>query len=65
MFPDSGKSEVKTPILFSTDKALLNEFFNDLFIYRKVNKTQGTMLKRMKNQATALINYFDKKYDLE
>ncbi len=65
MFPDSGKSEVKTPILFSTDKALLNEFFNDLFIYRRVNKSQATMLKRLKNQATALIKYFDKKYDLE
>jgi len=65
MFPDSGKGEVKTPILFSTDKALLNEFFNDLFIYRKVNKSQATMLKRLKDKATTLVKYFDKKYDLD
>jgi hypothetical protein len=65
MFPDTGKGGVKTPVLFSTDKALLNEFFNDLFIYRRVNRTQGVMLKKLKTNATRLIKYFDKKYDLE
>jgi hypothetical protein len=65
MFPDTGKGSVKMPLLFSTDKALLNEFFNDLFIYRKVNRTQGGLLKKLKTHATRLIKYFDNKYGLE
>jgi hypothetical protein len=65
MFPDSGKVSVKLPILFSTDKALLNEFFNDLFIYRRVNISQSTMVKKLKNHATSLIRYFGKKYGTE
>ena len=64
MFPDSGRSDVKTPLLFSTDKALLNECFNDLLLYKRVNISQIRMVNNLKKQATSLIKYFDNKYDL-
>jgi hypothetical protein len=54
----------KTPVLFSSDKALLNEFFNDLELYRRVIKTQDNKIAGFKKRATDLIKHFDHKYNL-
>ena len=62
---DSVKSSKEVPLLFSNDKALLNEFFNDLVLYRRVNTSQTRILGNLKKRATRLIKYFEEKYDLE
>ena len=55
---------LKTPVLFSGDKALLNEFFNDLELYRRVIETQDNKIGRFKKHATELIKHFNNKYNL-
>jgi len=66
LFPDSGKnSDVRAPMLFSDDKAALNRYFNSLFTYRRVFKGHVTQIKKVKNRATGIIKYFEKKYDLK
>jgi hypothetical protein len=65
MNTDTVKNDIKTPLFFSNDKQLINEFFNDLLLYRKVNKTQISIIKARKAQASRLIKYFEGKYDIE
>jgi hypothetical protein len=60
---DSLKSSKEVPLLFSNDRASLNEFFNDLVLYKRVNTTQMNKLGNLKKQATRLIKYFEAKYD--
>jgi hypothetical protein len=61
--PDSIKTDVETPLLFSNDKASLNEFFNDLLLYKKANSSQMSLIKKLKKQAVNLIKYFDNEYN--
>jgi|SRR6185312_2916055 len=65
LFPDSGKSDVSIPVLFSGNKALLNRYFNNLFTYRRVFIGHITQIRKIKKQATGIIKYFEAKYDLE
>jgi hypothetical protein len=65
LLPDSLAINAQSPLLFSNDKALINEYFNDLFLYRRVIMTQSAQLGRMNKRATGLIRYFSNKYDLE
>ncbi|HEY4324769.1 MAG TPA: hypothetical protein VGN20_12310 [Mucilaginibacter sp.] len=55
----------KTPLLFSNDKALTNQFFNNLFFYNRVNNAQMSTLNKTKEHAVRLIRYFENKYDLK
>jgi hypothetical protein len=64
LFPDSIAGNVQSPLLFSNDKALINEYFNDLLLYRRVIMTQSVQLDRLSKRAVGLIVYFDNKYGL-
>ena len=64
LLPDSTGGNVKAPLLFSTDKALINEYFNDLLLYRRVIKNQIGTLGKLSKKATILIKYFEDKYGL-
>jgi len=65
LLSDSLKNDVEIPLLFSENKALLNEYFNDLLLYKRVNNSQMRMIYSLKKQAINLIKYFDNKYDQE
>ena len=67
LHPDSiaTNTQAPAPLLFSNDKALLNEYFNDLVLYKRVNENQVKMIGNLKRQATGVINYFNSKYNLE
>ncbi len=62
--PDSLAGNVHLPLLFSNDKALINEYFNDLSLYRRVIRTQISQLGKLSKRAVGLIKYFDNKYEL-
>jgi hypothetical protein len=62
---DSMGYSVQSPILFSNDKAMINEYFNDLLLYQRAIKTQMDALSRLSKKATGLSKYFENKYDLE
>jgi hypothetical protein len=64
LFSDSIAGNVQSPLLFSNDKALINEYFNDLLLYRRVIMTQSSQLGKLSKQAVRLIKYFDNKYEL-
>jgi len=64
LFPDSIAGNVRSPLLFSNDKALINEYFNDLLLYRRVIMTQTSQLGKLSKRAVGLIKYFDNKYNL-
>ncbi len=64
LFPDSIAGNVQSPLLFSNDKALINEYFNDLLLYRRAIMTQAAQLGRLSKRAEGLIKYFDNKYEL-
>ena len=63
--PDSGKSYEGVPVLFSHDKAALNKYFNNLFTYRRVFIGHIHQIRILKKKATAIIKYFEDKYDLK
>ncbi|MBS1501822.1 MAG: hypothetical protein JST32_07155 [Bacteroidetes bacterium] len=62
---NGATGNIPAPVLFSGDKAELNEFFNDLSIYRRVTVRQNEMLREFKTRSIMLIKYFDEKYHLE
>ena len=61
-YPDSQTS---TPLLVSTDKMMLNKYFNELFQYLRVIVAHRNWLKRFKTQSVALLNFFKNKYHLQ
>ena len=67
LHPDSiaTNTQAPAPLLFSNDKVLINEYFNDLLLYSRVIKNQVVTLGKLSKRATGLIKYFDNKYDLE
>jgi hypothetical protein len=54
--------DVTAPIFISTDKELLNKYFNQLLLYDKVTNGQQLQLKGLLDNQIWLINYFKNKY---
>jgi len=65
LFPDYAKNAAAIPLFYSNDKLLLNEYFNDLFLYKRVINNQIILVSKLKKQAIGLIKYFENKYSLE
>jgi hypothetical protein len=59
------KPELKGALLFSHDKALLNEYFNDLVRYNGFTNAQRQLLKDFKDNQTRIIQYLRNKYHFE
>ncbi|MCB0472431.1 MAG: hypothetical protein KDC56_05155, partial [Flavobacteriaceae bacterium] len=57
--------DVTAPILLSTDKTILNNYFNQLLLYDKVTNGQQVQLKQLLEIQVGLINYFNHKYHFE
>lgn len=53
---------LKGELLFSHDKALLNEYFNQLIKYDGFTEAQKRLLSPFKNTQIQMIQYFKKKY---
>ncbi len=51
-----------TPVFTSTDKILINRFFNELNTYRQVTLAHVNQLKRLKLKQIRLLHYLDEKY---
>jgi hypothetical protein len=58
-------SVMKTPLLFSNDKALLNKYFNELFQYLRVIVGHRNRIISLKEKATGLILFFKQEYHLK
>lgn len=58
-------SDVKAPVLFTNDKALLNRYFNELELYYRVTYNHKGMLLILKDNQTRLIDYFKNKYHFD
>ena len=54
-----------TPILLSSNKALLNKYFNLLFQYMRVIVQHRNGLKHFNEHAASLLDYFKNKYHFE
>ncbi|HTD97894.1 MAG TPA: hypothetical protein VK668_01340 [Mucilaginibacter sp.] len=65
LVPDLLKGNAKSPILLANNKALINEYFNDLLLYNRTITVQISQLGRLSKKATGLIKHFEEKYDLE
>jgi hypothetical protein len=52
-------------LLFSTDKVLLNKWFNQLSVYLRITNRQQQQLKELKDKALVLIKYCKDKYHLK
>jgi len=57
--------EVTEPWLFSSDKALLNKYFNELLLYYKVIIAHQKRLRDLRENEMRLIEFFKNKYHLE
>jgi len=57
--------ELKGELLFSHDKALLNEYFNDIIRYMSFTKAQWMLLKAFRENQIQLISFFRNKYHFE
>ena len=57
--PDS-----KMPLLFTSDKQMLNKYFNQLFQYLRATVQHCNRLKLLKEHAERLLRYFKNKYHL-
>jgi hypothetical protein len=58
-------ADVTKPVLFSTDKALLNKYFNDVMLYYRITYNHRRMLLNLKDKQTQLLKYFKNKYHFE
>ena len=61
--PDA--SDIKKSLLFTSDKALLNKYFNQLFQYLRITVQHRNRLRGFKGRATLLLEYFNNKYHLD
>ena len=62
---DSANHVVEIPLLFSDNKELLNEFFNDLLRYKRNIKIQSNQLIQIKEKTNRLITYFKAKHHFD
>jgi hypothetical protein len=58
-------NDLTTTQLFSGDKPLLNEYFNDLLVYSRIILSQQDQLVKLKQEQMILLEYFKKKYHFE
>jgi hypothetical protein len=72
--PEAGKmitadtlkrADITAPIIFSSDKALLNKFFNECLLYYRVTYNHQQMLIDLKARQIRLLDYFRRKYGFE
>ena len=63
LYSASYKAEI--PLLFSDNKELLNEFFNDLLRYKRNINIQSMQLIHLKEKTNRLIEYFNAKYHFD
>ena len=64
-FIDSANYVAEIPLLFSDNKDLLNEFFNDLLRYKRAINFQSNLLINLKEKTSRLIEYFNTKYHFD
>ena len=64
-FLDSASYEAEIPLLFSDNRELLNEFFNDLLRYKRNINVQSNQLIQIKEKTNRLIEYFNAKYHFD
>ena len=64
-FLDSASYEAEIPLLFSDNRELLNEFFNDLLEYKRSIRAQSNQLIKIKKKTNRLIEYFNAKYHFD
>jgi hypothetical protein len=62
---DTSKGILNGPLLFSDDRALLNKWFNQLAMYRRITHAQRNILFNLKATATNLIAYYKHKHHIE
>ena len=62
---DSTNAKINFPILFTTDKASINKYFNELLQYKRVNNLQRILLGDLKIRAINIIKYLKNKYHFE
>jgi|SRR5665213_614827 len=55
----------QSSLIFSGDKILLNQCFNEFLLYQKVTNTQRNLLNGIMIKAKRLIEYYKNKYHLE
>lgn len=58
-------ADIKGPVLFTNDKALLNRYFNELQLYYRVTYNHKGMLLILKDNQIRLIHYFKNKYHFD
>jgi len=59
------REDVTAQILFSNDKNLLNQYFNELQLYYRVTFNHQKMLLNLKDKQEQLLEYFKSKYHFE
>ena len=59
------ESDVTAPVLFSTDTALLNQYFNELELYYRASFSHKMRLLHLKEIQAHLIGYLYNKYKLQ
>jgi hypothetical protein len=62
---NSVNSRAETPLLFSANKDLLNEFFNDLFRYKRAIDLQSSWMIYFKEKTNSLIEHFKSNYHFD
>ena len=62
---DTTSSKLSGPLLFSEDRRMLNKWFNELLIYRRVMVGQRYTLAQFLSKATVLIEYYKAKHHLD
>jgi len=64
-FLDSASYATEIPFLFSGNKELLNELFNDLVRYKRAITFQSNQMIQLKEKTDRLVAYFNAKYHFD
>ncbi len=62
---DSLKIENTIPLLYAKDQALMNKYFNQLYLYARVTRTHVSQMEKLKVRAMGLMEYFKTEHKFE
>ena len=62
---DTTSTILSGPLLFTENRVLLNQWFNELSMYLRVTNGQRNSITQLKNKATDLLLYYKNKYHFQ
>ena len=62
---DTADVKPKGPLLFTKDRQLINQWFNELSLYLRTTNGQLNIMMQLKTRAAGLLKFYNNKYQFD